>query len=382
MGLCEAHLFTRQDHIMPTREAVLSALNTIIDPVSGQGLADAGLVKALIVSPERLGFMLEVPQDLVTRYGPVRLASEKLLAAMDGVAKAQVVLTAEMAAPAGHAPRQPSAKLSDRAVSDSRPSAPVATSRPAHVKHVIVVASGKGGVGKSTVSLGLALGLKANGLSVGFLDADIYGPSAPVMLGVRRPPSFSPDKLMLPIEAHGLKVNSVGFLVEPDQAMIWRGPMASQALTQLLTQTQWGTEEAPLDVLVVDLPPGTGDVQLTLTQKTLIDGAVIVSTPQEMALADARRAVTLFGKTGTKVLGVVENMAFLKTPDGAEMEVFGRGGARRMAETLAVPFAGEVPLDPALRASLDNGRPLTAEYPNGEMAQRFAAVAKAVMANI
>ena len=367
---------------MPTREAVLSALNTIADPLSGQGLADAGLVKALIVSPERVGFMLEVPQDLVTRYGPVRLAAEKLLAAMEGVAKAQVVLTAEMTAPETPTPRPASAKLSDRAVSDGRPAASVATSRPAHVKHVIVVASGKGGVGKSTVSLGLALGLKAIGLNTGFLDADIYGPSAPVMLGVRRPPAFSPDKLMVPIEAHGLKVNSVGFLVEPDQAMIWRGPMASQALTQLLTQTQWGTEETPLDVLVVDLPPGTGDVQLTLTQKTLIDGAVIVSTPQEMALADARRAVTLFGKTGTKVLGVVENMAFLKMPDGAEMEVFGRGGARRMAETLAVPFAGEVPLDPALRASLDNGRPLMAEYPNGEMAQRFAAVAKAVMANI
>jgi ATP-binding protein involved in chromosome partitioning len=367
---------------MLTRETVLSALNTIADPVSGQGLADAGLVKALIVSPERVGFMLEVPQDMVTRYGPVRLASEKLLAALEGVTKAQVVLTAEMASPAPTPARPASAKLSERAVQDGRPSAPVATARPAHVKHVIVVASGKGGVGKSTVSLGLALGLKANGLKVGFLDADIYGPSAPVMLGVRRPPAFSPDKLMLPLEAHGLKVNSVGFLVDDGQAMIWRGPMASQALTQLLTQTQWGTMDEPLDVLVVDLPPGTGDVQLTLTQKTLIDGAVIVSTPQEMALADARRAVTLFAKTGIKVVGVVENMAFLKTPDGTEMEVFGRGGARRMAETLEVPFVGEVPLDPALRASLDNGRPLTAEYPHGEMAQRFAGVAKAVMANL
>ena len=371
---------------MLTREVVLSALNTIADPVSGQGLADAGLVKALIVSPERVGFMLEVPQDRVTQYGPVRLASEKLLAGLEGVAKAQVVLTAELAAPAqapvqGQA-RPASAKLSDRAVQDGRPSAPVATSRPAHVKHVIVVGSGKGGVGKSTVSLGLALGLKSIGLKAGFLDADIYGPSAPVMLGVRRPPEFSPDKLMLPIEAHGLKVNSVGFLVDAGQAMIWRGPMASQALTQLLTQTQWGTAEEPLDVLVVDLPPGTGDVQLTLTQKTLIDGAVVVSTPQEMALADARRAVTLFGKTGIKLVGVVENMAFLKTPDGAEMEVFGRGGARRMAEALEVPFVGEVPLDPGLRASLDNGRPLMAEYPHGEMAQRFAAVARAVMANL
>ncbi len=373
---------------MPTRETVLSALNTIADPVSGQGLADAGLVKGLIVSPERVGFMLEVPQERVAQYGSVRLASEKLLAGMDGVAKAQVVLTAETAAPQGTpsapaAPARPTtAKLSDRAVQEGRPAAPVPTNRPAHVKRVIVVASGKGGVGKSTVSLGLALGLKSIGLTVGFLDADIYGPSAPVMLGVRRPPEFSPDKLMVPLQAHGLKVNSVGFLVDPSQAMIWRGPMASQAVTQLLTQTQWGTADAPLDVLVVDLPPGTGDVQLTLTQKTLIDGAVIVSTPQEMALVDARRAAELFEKSGIKMVGVVENMAFLKTPDGTEMEVFGRGGARRMAETLKVPFAGEVPLDPALRASLDNGRPLTAEYPHGEMAQRFATIARAVMANL
>lgn len=364
---------------MIDRDRVLDALNTITDPQSGRGLSDAGLVRALIVSPERVGFMLEVPQDLVTNYGPVRLASEKLLAALPGVKKAQVVLTAEMPTPPTRAPQ---ARLSDRAVQDSRPKAPVATDRPAHVKHVIVVGSGKGGVGKSSVALGLALGFKALGLNAGFLDADIYGPSAPVMLGVRRPPEFSPDKLMVPLEAHGLKVNSVGFLVDPDQAMIWRGPMASQALTQLLTQTQWGAQDEPLDVLVVDLPPGTGDVQLTLTQKTLIDGAVIVSTPQEMALADARRAVTLFGKTGIKVLGVVENMAFLKMADGAEMEVFGRGGAKAMAATLDVPFLGEVPLDPALRQSLDAGQPLTATDPAGDMAQRFAGMAKKVIENL
>jgi len=187
------------------------------------------------------------------------------------------VLTAELA-PHPQPQKQPSAKLSERAVEDSRPKAPVASVRPHHVKKVIVVGSGKGGVGKSTVSLGLAIGLSQLGLSVGYLDADIYGPSAPVMLGLRQPPEFGADKLMVPLEAYGLKVNSVGFLVDPDQAMIWRGPMASQALTQLLTQSRWGTAEAPLDVLVVDLPPGTGDVQLTLTQKTLIDGAVVVST--------------------------------------------------------------------------------------------------------
>ncbi|MDI7775241.1 Mrp/NBP35 family ATP-binding protein [Asticcacaulis sp. EMRT-3] len=361
------------------RDQVLSALNTITDPMSGKGLAEAGMVRALIVLPERTGFMLEVPEARVTEYGPVRLAAEKLLKTLPGVGKVQVVLTAEMAA-APQAGKAPSAKLSERAVEDSRPKAPVASSRPNHVKHVIVVGSGKGGVGKSSLSLGLAIGLSQLGLKIGLLDADIYGPSAPVMLGLSKPPEFGADKLMVPPEAFGLKVNSVGFLVDPDQAMIWRGPMASQALTQLLTQTRWGTAEEPLDVLVIDLPPGTGDVQLTLTQKTLIDGAVVVSTPQEMALADARRAVTLFGKTGVKVLGVIENMAYLTGPDGSEIEVFGRGGAKAMAGALDVAFLGEVPLDPALRKGCDAGRPLTALEPEGEMAGRFRKIAEAVMA--
>ena len=359
-------------------DQVLAVLNAIVDPATGKGLADAGMVKALIARPERVGFMLEVPQDRVTQYGPVRLAAEKALkAAFPQAAKTQVVLTAEMAAP--EAPKGPSARLSERAVADGRPKAPVANARPNHVRRVIVVGSGKGGVGKSSVSLALAIGLSQLGLRVGLLDADIYGPSVPVMLGLSQPPSFGADKLMVPPEAHGLKVNSVGFLVDPGQAMIWRGPMASQALTQLLTQTRWGTAEEPLDVLVVDLPPGTGDVQLTLTQKTLIDGAVVVSTPQEMALADARRAVTLFGKTGVRVLGVVENMAFLALPDGAEMEVFGRGGAKAMAQALDAPFLGEVPLDPALRAGCDAGRPVTAVQPDGDLAQRFRAIAQAIM---
>ncbi len=358
---------------------VLSALNAIEDPISGKGLSDAGMVRALIVTTDRIGFMLEVPQDRVTQYGPVRLAAEKLLRGLYKARKTQIVLTAEMAPTP---PRAPSARLSDKAVEQVRPKAPVAVARPDHVRRVVVVGSGKGGVGKSTISLGLALGLKALGLSVGFLDADIYGPSAPLMLGLSKPPEFGPDKLMVPPEAFGLKVNSVGFLVDPDQAMIWRGPMASQALTQLLTQTRWGTAAAPLDVLVVDMPPGTGDIQLTLTQKTLIDGAVVVSTPQDMALSDARRAVTLFDKTAIPVLGIVENMSFFKGPDGAEIEIFGRGGAKAMAVALERPFLGEVPLDPALRKACDEGRPLTALEPDGDMAQRFKAMAHQVMTQL
>ncbi len=356
------------------RDRILTALNAIADPVTGEGLAEAGLVRGLVVSADRAGFMLEVPEAQVQAYAPVRDAAEAALHGL-GFASAQVVLTAEHAATPV---KQPSAKLSERAVNDGRPKAPVADSRPDHVRRVIVVGSGKGGVGKSTVSLGLALGLAQLGLRVGFLDADIYGPSAPVMLGLRNPPAFGDDKKMVPPEAFGLKVNSVGFLVDADQAMIWRGPMASQALTQLLTQTRWGTLEEPLDVLVVDLPPGTGDVQLTLTQKTLIDGAVVVSTPQEMALADARRAVTLFEKTGIAVLGVVENMAFFTAPDGSAIEIFGRGGARAMAEQNKVGFLGEIPLDPSLRQGGDAGQPLTFAEPDGDLARRFRDMAQTV----
>lgn len=356
------------------RDRILAALNAITDPATGQGLAEAGLVRGLVVSGDRAGFMLEVPEAQVQSYAAIREAAETALNSL-GFDKAQVVLTAEHAATPV---KQPSAKLSDRAVSDGKPKAPVADSRPDHVKRVIVVGSGKGGVGKSTASLGLAIGLSQLGLKVGFLDADIYGPSAPVMLGLRNPPAFGDDKKMVPPEAFGLKVNSVGFLVDATQAMIWRGPMASQALTQLLTQTRWGTVEEPLDVLVVDLPPGTGDVQLTLTQKTLIDGAVVVSTPQEMALADARRAVTLFEKTGIAVLGVVENMAFFTAPDGSEIEIFGRGGARDMAAQNKVVFLGELPLDPALRKGGDAGQPLTAAEPDGDAGRRFRDMAQTV----
>lgn len=355
---------------MLDRDTVLKELNRITDPATGLGLSDAGMVRGLVVGEGRAGFMLEVPQDLVGRYQAVQQGAEKLLAGLPGITKAQVALTAE--AP-GTPPR---AKLSDRAVNDGKPKAPVASARPDHVRKVIVVGSGKGGVGKSTVSLSLALGLAAEGLSVGFLDADIYGPSAPTLLGLRRPPEFGDDKKMVPFEVFGIKANSVGFLVDADQAMIWRGPMASQALTQLLTQTRWGTAEVPLDVLIIDLPPGTGDVQLTLTQKTVIDGAVVVSTPQEMAVADARRAITLFEKTGIKVLGVVENMAYLKAPDGTELELFGRGGARAMAEQASVAFLGEIPLDPELRSSCDEGQPLVATEQDGEVAARFRVMAR------
>ncbi|WP_313002513.1 Mrp/NBP35 family ATP-binding protein, partial [Brevundimonas sp.] len=325
----------------------------------------AGLVQGLMVGEDRAGFVMEVPAGETAIYAPVRDAAEAALKAIPGMVRVSVVLTAETAPAA--APRR-TAGLSKAATDQGRAKAPVPTDRPAHVKRVLAVASGKGGVGKSTVAVNLAAALAARGLSVGILDADVYGPSMPTMLGLSGQPEYV-DGAIVPHVAHGLKAMSVGLLTKADDAMIWRGPMASQAITQMLTQTRWGTEEAPLDVLVVDLPPGTGDVQLTLIQKTPLDGAVIVSTPQEVALADARRAHTLFQRVKVPTLGLIENMSG---------PVFGQGGAEAEAERLGVAFLGDLPLDAALRQAGDAGQPLVSTDPRGEVAQRFAAVAARV----
>lgn len=346
---------------MPDRETVLAALDAVIDPKSGQGLVAAGLVQGLVVADDRAGFALEVKASDAALYAPVRDAAEAALKALPGMARVAVVLTAETLTVS--APRR--ASLSPQAVDQGRPKAPVATARPAHVRRVLAVASGKGGVGKSTVAVNLAAAFAARGLSVGVLDADVYGPSIPTMLGVSGAPDYV-DNQITPHVAHGLKTMSVGLLTKATDAMIWRGPMASQALTQMLTQTRWGTEDQPLDILVVDLPPGTGDVQLTLVQKTPLDGAVIVSTPQEVALADARRAHTLFQKVETPTLGLIENMTGL---------VFGRGGAEAEARRLGVPYLGDLPLDAALREGGDAGVPVVVSEPDGDIARRFAGFA-------
>jgi ATP-binding protein involved in chromosome partitioning len=276
--------------------------------------------------------------------------------------RVSVVLTAETA-PAARPVRR--ASLSPQAVDQGRPKAPVATDRPAHVRRVLAVASGKGGVGKSTVAVNLAAAFAARGLSVGLLDADVYGPSLPTMLGMTGKPEYR-DGMMEPHLVHGLRAMSVGLLTKAEDAMIWRGPMASQALTQMLTQTRWGTEDAPLDLLVVDLPPGTGDVQLTLVQKTPLDGVVIVSTPQEVALADARRAHTLFRKVDIPTLGLIENMTG---------PIFGRGGAEAEALQLGITFLGDLPLDATLREGADAGVPVVVSDPDGDIAGRFAGFA-------
>jgi len=340
------------------RAAVEAVLNAIPDPVTGQGLMESGLVKGLTVAEDRAGFVIEVPANRTAAYAPVCDAAEAALKAMPGMARVSVVLTAETA------PAARKAALSKEAVDQNRPRAPVPTDRPVHVRRVLAVASGKGGVGKSTVAVNLAAAFARRGLSTGILDADVYGPSLPTMLGLSGQPDYV-DGAMVPHTAHGLKAMSVGLLTKTNDAMIWRGPMASQAITQMLTQTRWGMAEAPLDVLVVDLPPGTGDVQLTLIQKTPLDGAVIVSTPQEVALADARRAHTLFQRVNAPTLGLIENMSG---------EVFGRGGAQAEAGRLGVDFLGDLPLDATVREAGDAGVPLT----TGEIAGRFDAMAAAL----
>lgn len=346
------------------RAAVIAALDTVIDPKSGQGLYAAGLVKGLVVADDRAGFAMEVTAVDAPIYAPVRDAAETVLAALPGMDRVRVVLTAEQ--PQSR-PRR-GASLSKAALDQGRPPAPTATDRPEYVHRVIAVASGKGGVGKSTVAVNLAVGLAARGLRVGLLDADVYGPSIPLMLGLAGSPQHDGERLV-PLAGHGIKAMSTGLLVGADRAMVWRGPMASQALTQMLTQTRWGTIEEPLDVLVVDLPPGTGDVQLTLVQKTPIDGAVVVSTPQEASLADARRAVAMFAKTGTPVIGLIENMSG---------PVFGQGGAAREAERLGVPFLGSIPLDAAVREGGDSGRPVMIAHPEAEAATVIAALAAVI----
>ena len=367
---------------LPSRETILSALDRIRDPKSGKGLAEAGMVRGLAVGAGRVGFMLEVSAADAAAYAPIRAVAEATLRNLPGVADARVVLTAEAGAAAAPAPRTRSASLSPDALMAKKP-APVPTSRPEHVRRVIAVASGKGGVGKSTVAVNLACALAALGQRVGLLDADVYGPSAPLMLGLKGPPEYGEDEKIVPLEAWGLKAMSIGLLVNADRAMVWRGPMASRALTQMLTGARWGTEAEPLDVLVVDLPPGTGDLHLELVQKTLLDGAVVVSTPQEMALIDARRAVAMFEKLQTPVpiLGIVENMAWFPNPaTGEPIHIFGSGGARAEAARLEVPFLGEVPIDVALREGSDQGRPLVATTPDSPAAQAFLEMARRLTA--
>lgn len=329
------------------------ALAALTDP-AGKPLVDSGRVEALLVEGSTARLTLGIAPAEVKAFEPVQKAAEKALLAVDGIERALVILTAEKA----------------NAAPAAQPSSP--RSIPG-VKHVVAIASGKGGVGKSTLAANLALALRAKGLSVGLVDADIYGPSVPRLMGVNRKPEFIADNKLKPIEAHGLKVMSIGFMVDEESPLIWRGPMIDSALTQMMRDVAWGET----DVLVVDMPPGTGDAQLTLAQKMPLDGAVIVSTPQDLALIDARKGLTLFTKAEVRVLGLVENMStFICPACGFRCDIFGHGGARREAERLNLPFLGEVPLHMAIRAAADSGRPTMVSDPDGAHAAAYRSIAE------
>ncbi|MGE3142725.1 MAG: P-loop NTPase [Hyphomonadaceae bacterium] len=344
-----------------SRETLLTVLDRVHDPVSGQGLAASGRISGLEIGADgKVIATIEAPADAAPLYAQARKDAEMALLQTRGVTMSTVILTAH----------------------DAKPAAPkAAPSKPANglarVKAIIAVASAKGGVGKSTVAVNLACAFAALGKKTGLLDIDVYGPSAPTLLGLHGvKPQALPDKTLAPIEAFGLKTMSIGYLVNTETAMVWRGAMATSAVRQMLEDVAWGD----LDVLVLDLPPGTGDVQLTLVQRVPLTGAVIVSTPQEMALADVRRGIAMFEKTHAPILGIIENMSWLETPDGQRMPIFGEGGARRTAKAAHVPFLGELPIDMALRESCDAGRPLVAAAPDHPISKRFIALAEAALA--
>jgi ATP-binding protein involved in chromosome partitioning len=320
-----------------------------------------------------VSFAVEVPPERGPASEPLRKACEDAVSRLPGVLSVTAVLTAHRERNARSPRPAPRPHAHDHAHSHGA-AEPAGAKGVAGVKSIIAVASGKGGVGKSTVAVNLALGLAALGLKTGLLDADIYGPSVPRLLDIKDKPR-SDGKKLFPIEKFGLKAMSIGFLVDEDKPMIWRGPMVQSAITQMLGDVEW----APLDVLVVDMPPGTGDAQLTLAQRVPLKGAIIVSTPQDLALIDARKGLAMFRKTEVPVLGIVENMSLFICPNcGHEAHIFGHGGARETAAQLGVDFLGEIPLVQAIRETSDAGTPIVAQAPNGPEARAFLTLAQKV----
>ena len=346
-----------------TREGVLAALRTITDPASGQDIVTAGIVRALDVEGGSARFVLEIDPTRAESYAPVRDAAEAAARAA-GAASVSAVLTAH----------------SDKAPPDLKPARKPAREGPQKVPgvdRIIAIASGKGGVGKSTVAANLACALAAEGRRVGLLDADVYGPSQPRMLGIADRPASPDGKTILPLRNHSVTMMSIGLMVAEGQAVIWRGPMLMGALQQMLMQVEWGG----LDVLIVDLPPGTGDVQLTLSQKAALTGAIVVSTPQDVALLDARKGIDMFDKLNVPVLGLIENMStHVCSNCGHEEHIFGHGGVGAEARRLGVPLLAEIPLHLDIRLAADDGTPVVVAKPDSAQASAFRAVARDLVA--
>jgi ATP-binding protein involved in chromosome partitioning len=348
------------DMAAATERQILDALGRVVDPEKGADIVSLGMVSGVVVRDGNVAFAIEVEPERGPRLEPLRKAAEKAVEALPDVLSVTAVLTAQAVARDRNAPHPAAGGRTQRGAV-------------AGVNAIVAVASGKGGVGKSTVAANLALGLKANGLSVGVLDADIYGPSMPRMLGIsgRRPQSRD-GKVLSPLENYGVRVMSMGFLVPEDTPMIWRGPMVMSALQQMLREVDWGE----LDIMIVDMPPGTGDAQLTMAQQVPLAGAVIVSTPQDIALLDARKGLNMFKKVDVPVLGIVENMSYFLCPHcGGRSEIFSHGGARQEAERLGTEFLGEVPLDIRIRETSDGGTPITIAEPDNPHALVFRRIA-------
>ncbi|MBO0132626.1 Mrp/NBP35 family ATP-binding protein [Agrobacterium burrii] len=366
-----------------SKNQVEKALEAVIYPGSGKSIVALGMVSEIFIADAKAYFSITVPSDKAAEMEPLRLAAEKAAKGVPGIVGAVVALTADRkpGQPQQSAPARPAAAAGRPAAATGRPAAQPGSSKVGvpGVGAIIAVASGKGGVGKSTTAVNLALGLQALGLKVGMLDADIYGPSLPKLLKISGRPQQQEDRIILPMENYGLKVMSMGFLVDEEAAMIWRGPMVQSALMQMLREVAWGD----LDVLVLDMPPGTGDAQLTIAQQVPLAGAVIVSTPQDLALIDARKGITMFRKVEVPLLGVIENMSYFIAPDtGARYDIFGHGGAKAEAERIGVPFLGEVPLTISIRETSDAGTPVVAVEPDGPQAKIYRDIAQKVWARI
>jgi ATP-binding protein involved in chromosome partitioning len=349
-----------------TSSEVLASLDGVSSP-EGLPLPTTGVLSDILVADGKVFFSITVNAAVVQAWEPVRKRAEAAVKAIPGVTSVMVALTAERkagaAAPA--APPQPGRA----SPTGARAQGPTSVQG---VGAIIAVASGKGGVGKSTTAVNLALGLRDLGLKIGVLDADIYGPSTPKLLGIKGRPQTRGGTTLIPMDGYGLKVMSIGFLIEEETPMIWRGPMVMSALTQMLREVDWGE----LDIMVVDMPPGTGDAQLTMAQQVPLKGAVIVSTPQDLALIDARRGIAMFNRVNVPVLGIVENMSYFLCPEcGSRSDIFGHGGARREAERLGVPFLGEVPLHMEIREKSDAGLPVVATAPDGPHARIYRDIA-------
>ena len=376
-----------------TKQQVEDKLRRIKGPDLTGNILELGLVSEILIRDDKVYFSITVPAHRAEELEPLRQAAERVVRDIEGVAGATVVLTAQ-AGPGGARPAPKPASVSppehprvqaarargaagDGGAAPARPAPPAAGGAPRQaqnvpgVKHLIAVASGKGGVGKSTTTVNLALGFQALGLKAGIMDADIYGPSQPRLLGLKGRPEVS-GKALQPMQAYGIKVMSMGFMVDEGTPVVWRGPMVVQALNQMLREVAWGD----LDVLVIDMPPGTGDVQLTIAQTVPLAGAVIVSTPQDLALIDAKKSLAMFQKVDVPILGIIENMSqFICPKCGERSDIFGHGGAAREAEALGVPFLGGVPLHMDIRAKSDSGEPVTATEPDGPHAAIFKELA-------